>query len=340
MGINKMESDANTISVVMCAYTEDRWSELGAAIGSLRVQSFAPAEIILVCDHNPVLFERAREEFPDVRVVENHEPLGLSGARNSGIEAASGELLAFMDEDAVAAPDWLENLQREYADPQVLAVGGAILPAWQSAAPHWFPEEFLWVVGCTYKGALAHRGAVRNLIGCNMSFRRTVFDTIGGFRSGIGRTGTLPVGCEETELCIRLMHQWPHHQILYQPAARVFHRVHQRRANWNYFLSRCYAEGLSKALVTRLVGERDGLSSERSYTFRALPLGAARGVADALLARDSSGLARSAAIVTGLMVTAAGYLRGRLVRDMGKTMAPPTFPAPKPVPQANLMDTL
>jgi len=115
--------------------------------------------------------------------------------------------------------------------------------------------------------------AVRNLIGANMSIRREVFDTVGNFRSEIGRIGTWPISGEENELCIRARQFWPQGVFLYQPQASVFQRVPSRRACWRYFCLRCYAEGLSKAVVAQYVGVKDGLAVERSYTLRTLPKG-------------------------------------------------------------------
>lgn len=301
------------ISVVICAYTEARWQELIAAVDSMQQQTLPPREIVVVIDHNPVLLARSREQFGSDRVVvvENRQAQGLSGARNSGIAAARGEIIAFMDEDAVAAPDWLERLSAAYADPAVLGVGGLIEPLWLAGRPAWLPEEFQWVVGCSYRGLPETTAPVRNLIGCNMSFRREVFEAVGGFRDGIGRIGARPLGCEETELCIRVQQRWTEGLLLYEPGARVLHRVPASRGRVAYFTSRCYAEGLSKALVARFVGSRDGLASERSYTLRTLPRGVWRGVGDALR-RDRGGLARAAMIVAGLAWTTAGYVMGRV----------------------------
>jgi len=202
-----------------------------------------------------------------------------------------------------------------YQDEKVLGVGGAIVPMWPGNRPAWFPEEFDWVVGCTYQGMPTEARPVRNLIGCNMSFRSQVFEAVGGFRQGIGRIGTLPVGCEETELCIRVRQHWQEAVLLYDPAARVQHHVSATRASWKYFFSRCYAEGLSKALVSRLVGASDGLSSERKYTFYTLPKGVLDGLGDTVLRRKPGGIASSVAIVSGLLVTTFGYLRGLLARN-------------------------
>jgi GT2 family glycosyltransferase len=307
-----MVQTALETSVIICAYTEDRWNELIAAIESVQSQSVRVHETIVVVDHNPALLAKVRTRFPGVIAVENREPRGLSGARNSGIAAAQGEILAFLDDDAIAAPDWLERLCAAYSDPDVIGVGGAIEPLWQDGRPAWFPSEFDWVVGCTYRGMPQTIAPVRNLIGCNMSLRRKVFDMVGGFR--IGRVGALSVGREddETELCIRARKQWKGGVLLCNPWARVLHHVPLNRAHWTYYRSRCYSEGWSKAIMAKLVGYRDGLASERSYTLHVLPLGVVQGLTD-VLRGDLAGLGRAAAIAAGLAITTIGYIMGLTV---------------------------
>lgn len=305
------------ISVIICAYTEERWSQLVEAIESMRSQTMPPQEVIVVIDHNPSLFARSYQTFTDARVLENAQARGLSGARNTGIAIARGQILAFMDEDALADSTWLESLASMYVDSTVMGVGGVISPIWVDGRPAWFPEEFNWVVGCTYRGVSEVAAPVRNLIGCNMSFRSEVFRSVGGFRSGIGRIGTVPLGCEETELCIRASQKFPAQKFIYTPSARVAHRVPSARTRFAYFRSRCYAEGVSKALITSLVGGRDGLRSERAYTFKTLPLGILRGIRDVIARRDFSGFGRALAIVMGLLFTTWGYLVGKI--SMRKT---------------------
>ncbi len=298
------------ISVVICVYTEKRWDDFLLAIDSVQHQSVSPREIIVIVDHNPGLLERVRAHVTDVTVIENSESRGLSGARNSGIRAARGAVVVFIDDDAVAIPRWLEELQAGYKDRAVIGVGGAIQPMWVDGRPPWFPEEFNWVVGCSYRGVPSTATHVRNFLGCNMSFRREVFQAIGNFRNGMGRVGTRPLGCEETELCIRAIQYQPNSVLLYKPSARVYHRVPAKRVRWSYFLSRCYSEGLSKARVTRFVGTKDGLASERVYTCKTLPRGVVRGLKNTVFNRDPAGLKRTGAIIAGLALTISGYLAG------------------------------
>lgn len=297
------------VSVIVCAYTERRWTELLTAIASLEQQTRRPDEIIVVIDHNEALYERACEHFSGVVLLSNRYSKGLSGARNTGIAHATGEIIVFMDEDAIADEHLIERMLTHFANPEVAGVGGAILPAWVEQRPHWFPEEFNWVVGCTYRGMPTQTAPVRNLIGCNMAYRSGVFREAGVFREGIGRIDTIPLGCEETELCIRIHQTLPESQLLYDPHIVVRHVVPAARSTWGYFRSRCYAEGFSKALISQFVGSDAGLSSERSYTLKTLPRGILRGLRDALKG-DFSGVGRALAITAGLFITAAGYAYG------------------------------
>jgi hypothetical protein len=226
--------------------------------------------------------------------------------------AATGDIVAFLDDDARADPDWLERLREHYLRADVLGVGGAVRPDWAGGRkPAWFPVEFLWVVGCSYRGQPTTVQPVRNLIGANMSYRRDALRTAGPFREGIGRVGLRPMGCEETELGIRVLNAFPGDEVLYDPEAVVWHRVPKRRMGPRYFLERCFAEGLSKALVVQLVGQQSGLSSERAYTFRVLPLGVLRGLRAGVYGHPG-GFGRALAIVTGLAATTLGYVLGRL----------------------------
>lgn len=296
-------------SVVVCAYTERRWDDLRAAIESVRAQLTADDEIILVIDHNESLLRRAKTEFPGAAVIANSQVQGLSGARNTGIAIAAGEIVVFLDDDARAEPGWLDRLLAPYDDPAVMGVGGAALPDWPVARPDWFPPEFDWVVGCSYIGLPTGLSPVRNPIGASMSFRRSAFDAVGLFTHGIGRVDVKPMGCEETEFGIRLRRANPTAVVLYDPDAIVRHRVTAERTTFAYFRSRCYAEGRSKALVAEQVGQESALEAERSYVRRVLPTALWRNLA------APGGRRRAGAIMAGFALTTVGYAHGSLLRS-------------------------
>lgn len=302
MGAIAMSPD---FSVVICAYDERRWSVLSRAVQSVREQTLTPREVVVVVDHNDSLLARARRHLRDVLVVPNGEIRGLRGARNSGLRATSAAHVAFIDDDAHASEQWLERLAEPYRDPDVAGVGGSTHAVWNGGRPSWLPHEFEWVVGGNHSVMAFVGHEVRNLWGGNMSFRRDLLVEIGGFRIGYS--------CDDTELCIRLRQRWPGKRFVLVPDARVMHHVDRSRMTVGRFLARCYFEGGSKAVISRLVGAREALASERRYTSQVLPSGVRAGIVDFVSGRDPKGLARAGVIVGGLATTTAGYAVGHLM---------------------------
>ncbi len=299
-----------TVSVIICVYTEERWAIMREAIASVRNQTRPADEIVVVVDHNDALADRLERSEYGIRIERSRGTKGLSGARNHGVQGTSGTIVAFLDDDAVADPDWLEQLLPAYADRDVAGVGGLIRPRWTGQRPRFFPHEFDWVVGCSYRGMPETRQTVRNLIGANMSFRRTVFERAGFFSSDLGRVGSIPLGCEETELCIRYAQLEQRSTFVYEPRAGVDHLVPSARQLPGYFYRRCYGEGLSKAAVVAQSAAREGLSSEAAHVARALPRGVAKGMRTAFADRKIDGAAQAGTILAGLAVTTAGYVVG------------------------------
>jgi hypothetical protein len=244
-----------------------------------------------------------------VTVVPNEGSRGASTTRNAGARAAVGDILVFLDDDAEARPGWLAHLIRPLRDnPAIVGVGGNVTPSWPGQQPSWFPMEFGWVVGASYVGLPTEPAPVRNVWSENMAVRATAFREVGGFREGFGKVGNSSRP-EDTEFCVRLQGhaQVPGSYWWYEPNAEVAHHVPQERATASFFIRRCYAEGRGKAGLTDLVGVDQGLSTERSYVARTLPLGVARGLADAVHG-DRSGLVRAGAIVLGVAAAGFGYL--------------------------------
>ncbi|MEA2973849.1 MAG: glucosyl-dolichyl phosphate glucuronosyltransferase [Actinomycetota bacterium] len=311
-----------SVSVIICAYTLDRWADIIRAVESVQKQRATVDEVVVVIDHNPDLLDRARGRWPHARpttdeaagpevvVVASTGMRGLSGARNTGLGVARSQIVAFLDDDARAEDSWIERLLPAYENPDVVACGGAAVPALTGPRPGWWPVEFDWIVGCSYLGLPTSPSVVRNLIGANMSARRQALLAIGGFGEGIGRVGSRPVGCEETDLFIRLVERWPAARVVYDPAARVHHTVPADRLSWTYFRARCLAEGLSKAQVAARVGSERALASERSYVRGVLPRGVATAMRGAVRGDPLAGR-RALAIGAGLAMTTAGYVRAR-----------------------------
>jgi glucosyl-dolichyl phosphate glucuronosyltransferase len=300
-----------SVTVVICAYTSKRWDMLLDVIESVRHQTMVPDQVLVVIDHNEDLHERLVQIVDDVTIVESTGMPGLSGARNTGVGLAESDIVAFLDDDAEAAPDWLERLVALYDDPDVLAVGGKVVPLWESGRPGYFAEELDWIVGCSHRGLPRVASEVRNVIGANMSFRLEVLRQVGGFNQALGRKGTLPLGCEETEICIRSTMGSPGSRIVYEPAALVRHHVPAERGTVRYMLSRSWSEGISKAQVSHIVGQKRALGPERRYVRSTLPRAVFSGIRDWSSGANPQGLSRAGSVLAVLAFTSAGYIRGR-----------------------------
>ena len=312
------------VSVVVCAYTEQRWEQTRAAVESALSQRPRPAEVLLVVDHNADLAARAGRELAEVTVLESDGARGLSGARNAGLRAATQPVTAFLDDDAAARPGWLASLVEPYGSPDVVATGGSVHPWWPGLRPRWLPPEFDWVVGCSYRGLPERVGPVRNPIGANMSLRTRLALEVGGFDAAVGRVGTHPTGCDETELAIRLVASRPGSAVFYVPAAAVDHHVGQERLKVGYFLRRCWHEGISKATVVRLAGASAGLERERRHVAVVIPTALLRDLRN-LATGDPGAFMRITVMLGGLATAVAGYLNGR-ARPAGRRQARSSAP--------------
>ncbi|MDZ4268336.1 MAG: glycosyltransferase family 2 protein, partial [Mycobacterium sp.] len=152
-------------------------------------------------------------------------------------------------------------------------------------------------------------GAIRNPIGAAMAVRRGELTAIGGFSDRLGRVGALPTGCEETMMGIELTRRNPQARIVRHTPFAVSHSVPDDRTTLSYFVRRCFNEGRSKAILTRLCGRQASLKSERAYTTRTLPLG---------IWHARRRPSRVLALVVGLIVTTTGYLVGLVQTTKGE----------------------
>lgn len=304
VGIHRVADPPETISIsiVICCYTMARRALLADGVAAAWDQLQAGDELILVVDGNEALQRDLERSYSAVAtVLPNDEVRGLSGARNTGLRAARGSVVVFLDDDAVLRPAALRAVRAAMLDPTVTALGGAVHPRWDDgAAPAWFPPEFGWVVGCDYVGLPGDGSPIRNPIGAAMAVRRRELVAIGGFSDLLGRVGTLPAGCEETLMGIELARHAPDTRIVRATDFAVSHAVPADRATLAYFVRRCYHEGRSKAILSRLCGRDSALEREKSYATVTLPLGVLR-------ARHPG---RMAAVLLGLLVTTAGYVVG------------------------------
>jgi GT2 family glycosyltransferase len=297
-----------TVSVIICAHREDRWWQLTKSVASVEAQTAPPIEIIVCVDHNEKLLRKSEEYLGKERqagampviVLANKYHGHLASARNTGAEFATGELLAFLDDDAAADADWLERLTAPYDDERVGAVGGAPLPVFEVRRPRWFPHEFDWVFGCAYRGLPLTRAPLAHLIGANMSARRSALREVGGFHSDHE---------DDMDMCHRIAHA--QYRVLYEPLAIVHHFVPATRTTWHYFWRKCYFANQGKVEVFANMQEAASLGAERAFVTRALTAGVLAEIRH-VIRGDLYGLARIGAMIAGIVLAGLGHLSGRL----------------------------
>jgi glycosyltransferase involved in cell wall biosynthesis len=317
-----------TVSVVIAAYTLDRWELISRAIRSLAEQTVLPDQVILCIDHNDELLERARLEWGDLssspkipvevipdeddehlngreehfRVHGSSRRFGAGSVRTTGVRHCRGDIVAFLDDDAEATSDWLEQLLRPYQSNTVVAVGGAPLPRYETERPSWFPEEFDWVFGCAYAGMPTAQAPIRHMIGANMSARREALLEVGGFHS---------VDFDDMDISHRLADAFPDSEIIYNPEAIVLHYVSADRVTWHYFWRRCFHVNRHKVRAFVDMGEAANLKSERDFVIRILARQLVKHLRD-FASGDSTGATQFAVAVTGVSLAGLGNLVGRV----------------------------
>lgn len=297
-----------TVDVVVCTYTLERIDLLRRCVLAVGEQLRATDRLHVVVDADDAVVQACRQALPRVDVVPNERTTGLSGARNTGVLAGDGDVVAFIDDDAVPREGWLDALRRRFDDPDVAIVGGRVEADWAGigGAPPWFPPEFGWVVGCDYLGMPGDGQSIRNPIGANMAIRRSVFAAAGLFDEEFGRLGSGYAGCEETELSLRAAAAVPGSRIVRDESATVDHLVPGSRQRVGHLLRRCFDEGRSKSQLATTAGPKRALSSELRHAGSTLPRAWWSTLRSGQPTRAGAA-GRAATSVAGLAATAAGF---------------------------------
>lgn len=253
-------SEKYKISFIVTTYSLNRLGDMTALLDSIRADNRPDVEAIIITEKSPELTDKlnkyiAEKGYTDMQVLFNTGEQGLSPARNQGVARAKGEIIAFIDDDALIVPRWTEATLKTYReDDSVIGVTGPVLPLWEEPSMDWFPREFYWVFSCTY-WAMDKPAEVRNGYGTNISFRREAFNAAGEFRSNLGCKGRetggwQEPGAEELDFTLRVK-QLTGKRIMYNPDVKVRHRVYRYRFSTRFIARRAYWEGYGKSIMRR-----------------------------------------------------------------------------------------
>jgi GT2 family glycosyltransferase len=235
------------LSIAICTY--NRPDDLRQCLRAIEELGYARShEVIVVDNSDGPDARRANEQViracPGARHLLS-EPPGLSRARNVALEAASGDVLAYIDDDATCLEGWAESVLEGFSDDEVVCAGGPILPRWEMPPPEWLGGELLLSLAVMDRG-----GEARDLrddeffYGANCAFRREALLAVGGFAEHLGRTGADLMGDEEIDVQRRLKVRGRSRHV---PGARVRHLIHAERCTLPWFLKRYAWQGVSDA---------------------------------------------------------------------------------------------
>lgn len=230
------------VSVIIGSYRPK--SYLSRCLESLSNQTTPPDEIIIGIDNdqdNPNMILHKNMSYKIV----TSGTTGISAARNAACKIASGDIFAFIDDDAIAKSNWIETIHKIFESSPVSCSGGPVIPIFEGKP---IPEQWYWIIGCT--------GMSERPIGANMAINKTDFN---GFSEDLGRKKyNLTIG-EETEIILNLSET--NKRVIWDPEMIVYHTCPPHRTQWSYILKRAYSEGLGKSIINK----RHALTQEQKF---------------------------------------------------------------------------
>lgn len=239
------------LSIIVSTY--NRESYILDALMSLKDQScnYGDYEVLIIdnnsTDTTPLLCMQFLQQKGELQAHYYKETMqGLSYARNRGIALANGEIIAFLDDDAVACRDYVSNTIAWFeSHPQCAAIGGRIFPKYETSCPTWMPEALTPLFSILDMGETAKRFSGKHYpVGANMAFRKHVFDECGVFNTQLGRTGKNMMGGEEKDIFYRIRQKQL--QVWYVPHIWVYHIIPSQRTSKEFIFKQAIGVGQSE----------------------------------------------------------------------------------------------
>lgn len=255
---------AMRLSVIIC--THNRASDLDRALRSLGNQAtpWEGREVIVVdnasTDDTSSVARRWQERLPVRYVVE--PTLGLCHARNAGWRTSGAPLIAYLDDDARAAPGWTAAIEAAFdaGGERLGCVGGKVDPIWEAPRPAWLADSV--ALGLTIVDWSEHPRRITDLrmewlVGANLALRRAAIEAVGGFEPALDRVGERMLSSGDVYLVKQVMQRG--FVCEYHPAMLVEHRVPAARLEQRWFRQRYYWQGISDAVMELLDSRPSGL---------------------------------------------------------------------------------
>lgn len=301
-----------TVTIIVATF--NRAALLAQCLADLSRQQYEAGDEVIVVDNGSTDGTSAAIDLAsgvfDVPLRHlNEQTPGKSHALTTAIAVATGDVLAFTDDDVRVGAEWLSKIRDVMQDRSVALLGGPVFARWEGLAPDWLGASsdgsgrLAAPLGLLNYGPARVTLGGRTVLGANLAIRRDVLTQVGGFLTHLGKLRGSLLSGEDHDLCLRV--ERAGFRAVYDPAVPVLHWVPAQRARLRYYMSWFFWSGITHATL-------DGRPTGRSilgvplYIFRRLAEGAA-GAAVAIVV----GAKRDAIEHLADVAFAIGYMRGR-----------------------------
>lgn len=301
------------LSIVASAYSFDRYNDLIDLLNGIKEQTYKEGEAIIVIDQNKELYGKISEyillnNLHGIKLVFNSENRGLSYSRNIGVTHATGDIIAFIDDDAIPYPEWAEEILNTFNDDEIGAVTGDVIPLWEYKEMSWFPKELHWMISCSYIMTPNKKEEVERGFGTNMAFRKDLLYKVGMFDTNLGIKINNWVGGEDTDMFLSIKEMGK--KVIFNPDAKVLHKVYAYRIGTKNIIKRAFNGGMSVAIMKKVRRYKIKNSIEDAYLkgllFKFYP-----NILKEFMKKPSVVPLKQMAIVSAVMIfESIGYLRG------------------------------
>jgi len=253
------------IAVVVASAYYSRLNDLIDLLWSLDKQTYndkLPIEVTIIIDGDKRYYSKLLrmelnklfKNIDKITLVVIKKRRGLAYCRNIGIRLSESDVIAFIDDDSIAHPQWIEKLVDIYTKYGALGVGGPLIPIWYTFKPKYLPKDMLWLVGATPSPFVYRKNPTVSLkiFGSNMSFKREIFDLVGLFNTSYGLKDKYNLLGDETEFLSRISKLGLKNRIWYTPYAIVYHKIYPIRIKLPYLFRRAFYFGKTKAYIEKL----------------------------------------------------------------------------------------
>jgi GT2 family glycosyltransferase len=296
------------LSIVVTSYDLQRKQDIMDLLGSIQAQVCNDFEVLYITERSRSLYDFVKKALAQRgikgKVIHNNIAKGLSFCRNIGIEHSDGDIVAFVDDDAIVSSNWACTIAESFRNPRIAAVTGPVIPLFNDSSIAQIPKAFHWLFGCSTWADYSDGEIIRNVWGANMAFKRTALKNVGGFSDQIGGVFGLRLHGEENELSMRLGNVG---HVVFLKDMCVLHKVTRERIGTRFVLRSSYWMGFTRYVLNKNYGKLHPLSLELNIMRSVLIDGIIASILNLLRSRQNSVMILRVSILV-VVSSIAGYV--------------------------------